>query len=112
MKSGGAPRPQSSLQSSDAVLLLLFGLLRSGPSNSARMDGWENKAPRQMVTPSRFSTFQRQVLILARWRRRANFDPYCGVMVAVHQAGVLGSLTGQGHLVHLVVSGFGVVVEV
>lgn len=35
-------KTQSSLPSSDAVLLLLFGLLRSGAVRLRRMDGWED----------------------------------------------------------------------
>jgi transposase-like protein len=35
-------KTQSSLPSSDAVLLLLFGLLRSGAVKLRRMDGWED----------------------------------------------------------------------
>lgn len=35
-------KTQSSLPSSDAVMLLLFGLLRSGAVRLRRMDGWED----------------------------------------------------------------------
>jgi len=35
-------KTQSSLPSSDAVMLLLFGLLRSGAVKLRRMDGWED----------------------------------------------------------------------
>jgi len=35
-------KTQSSLPSCDAVLLLLFGLLRSGAVKLRRMDGWED----------------------------------------------------------------------
>ena len=59
-------KTQSSLPSSDAVLLLLFGLLRSGAVKLRRMDGWEEcRAPRhgrsrRVLTPDgdarRFST--------------------------------------------------------
>jgi putative transposase len=38
-------KTQSSLPSSDAVLLLLFGLLRSGAVKLRRMDGWEDLPP-------------------------------------------------------------------
>ncbi len=34
-------KTQASLPSSDAVLLLLFGLLRSGAVKLRRMDGWD-----------------------------------------------------------------------
>ena len=40
-------KTQASLPGQDAVLLLLFGLLRSGQVKLRKMDGWQEMAARQ-----------------------------------------------------------------
>jgi hypothetical protein len=46
----GSTKTQALLPSADAVLLLLFGLLRSGQIKLRRLDGWKDMPPARGLT--------------------------------------------------------------